>query len=566
MKATRYLEYLEAYVERFHLRQHIHLSTPVISIRRRGTGHVVRYGSRGGEEENEWHCDAVAICSGLHVTPAIPEIPGMERVPSVMHSSQFKGRKDFADHKTVVVLGVGETGMDISYMAVNTPTTERVVLCHKHGWVNAPKLLPETDFFPYFNKKPAHRDQYANSPGVPLDVAHSSIFDSSYVHRIVRDSMIPWNFHHYVMTGLAPWVLTGTFGVWDQWVGKPREANHHVSRTIFVKSNQAVWHINPPYKTLGKGSIREWLRAKLVRTPNPDLHGRLIDVAPWPTHVDDTGQMHFEANDSPEYERIKDQTIRPDLVIFSTGYRQEMPFLFGEPDDDGNHHRPYPTLADAKVRHIWAPDDPTVAFIGFLRPQIGAIPPVAEMQAMLWTLTLIERLAPEVTIPGLRGERLPQLKASEQWHYMLLPKAGERISYGIDHDSYVAQLAKDMDCDAGVGDLLRISWRRGWRRGWNLLPAWMFVSQVNTKFRLRGPWKWEGGKENAAEVVHTELWSIVQRNGGFIGVVLQTAVPFAVFGALNLGCWVYGGVMGLFGVKVGGPYTPKEEFTEESSV
>lgn len=43
-------------------------------------------------------------------------------------------------------------------------------------------------------------------------------------------------------------------------------------------------------------------------------------------------------------------------------------------------------------------------------------------------------------------------------------------------------------------------------------------------------------------------------------MVLQTAIPFAVFGTLNLVCWIYGSVLGLFGVKALGPYTPPEEF------
>jgi len=144
MKATRYLQYLEDYVERFDLRQFIYLSTRVVSVRRRDKGHVIRYNSpQHGEEE--WECDAVAVCSGLHVTPEIPKIPGMERVPSVLHSAQFKGRKDFGNDKTVVVLGVGETAMDIAHMAVTTPATRRVVLCHKNGWVNAPKVFPRND-------------------------------------------------------------------------------------------------------------------------------------------------------------------------------------------------------------------------------------------------------------------------------------------------------------------------------------------------------------------------------------------------------------------------------------
>ncbi len=139
LKIPQYIKYLEDYTAKFNLRPYIHLSTPVLSVRRRGKGHVVRYRNPDGTEE-EWECDAVAVCSGLHVTPAIPEIPGIEKVPTVLHSAKFKSRKDFGEDKTVVVLGVGETGQDIGLLAVKSPT-KRVVMCHKNGWVNAPKVI-----------------------------------------------------------------------------------------------------------------------------------------------------------------------------------------------------------------------------------------------------------------------------------------------------------------------------------------------------------------------------------------------------------------------------------------
>ncbi len=141
MKVPRYIQYLEDYTAHFDLWPHIRLSTAVLSVRRRGSSHVIRYrAAAGGEgDEEEWECDAVAVCSGLHVTPAMPKIPGMERVPVVMHSAQFKTRKDFGQDKTVVILGVGETGMDLGLLAVHSPT-KRVVMCHRNGWVNAPKV------------------------------------------------------------------------------------------------------------------------------------------------------------------------------------------------------------------------------------------------------------------------------------------------------------------------------------------------------------------------------------------------------------------------------------------
>src|SRR5512140_2002581 len=86
MMVTRYLEYLDEYVDRFRLRQYMFLSTRVISLRRRegsNNGHIVRYRQRHADADEVWECDAVAICSGLHVTPAIPKIPGLDRVPVV---------------------------------------------------------------------------------------------------------------------------------------------------------------------------------------------------------------------------------------------------------------------------------------------------------------------------------------------------------------------------------------------------------------------------------------------------------------------------------------------------
>jgi len=90
-------------------------------------------------ETTHWECDAIAVCSGLHVVPDIPGLSGIEKVPSVFHSSQFKTREQFSIDKTVMVLGSGETGADVSYLAVTSPT-RRVIMCHRNGVHFAPKV------------------------------------------------------------------------------------------------------------------------------------------------------------------------------------------------------------------------------------------------------------------------------------------------------------------------------------------------------------------------------------------------------------------------------------------
>lgn len=141
----RYLEYLNEYTSHFRLWPYIHLSTRVKSVRRGDSSeHVVTYETPDGDTF-EWECDAIAVCAGIHSIPTIPDLPGVENVPVVMHSEKFRGREQFGKDKTVMVLGSGETSCDICYLAV-TGDTKQVILCHRDGWLGAPKvcLVPFT--------------------------------------------------------------------------------------------------------------------------------------------------------------------------------------------------------------------------------------------------------------------------------------------------------------------------------------------------------------------------------------------------------------------------------------
>lgn len=140
MSAKRYVQYLNEYCTHFNLWPNIHVNTRVDSVTRTLKGkHVITYTTKTTGETSEWECDAIAVCSGLHVTPHIPDIPGIEHVPVKMHSSQFKEKKQFGVGKTVMILGSGETGSDLSWMAV-TSQTKRVVMCHRSGFHFAPKV------------------------------------------------------------------------------------------------------------------------------------------------------------------------------------------------------------------------------------------------------------------------------------------------------------------------------------------------------------------------------------------------------------------------------------------
>lgn len=64
----------------------------------------------------------------------------------VVHSSDFKTKTQFGSGLDVLIVGSGETGMDLAYMAV-TGDTKSVTLCHRDGFHVAPKvrqIIPPT--------------------------------------------------------------------------------------------------------------------------------------------------------------------------------------------------------------------------------------------------------------------------------------------------------------------------------------------------------------------------------------------------------------------------------------
>ncbi len=115
-----------------------------------------------------------------------------------------------------------------------------------------------------------------------------------------------------------------------------------------------------PYLSANKRSTALWhrFRSSIINIPIPDTAGRQIATAPWPASIDETGLVHFEPSTNTA---APAEEIRPDIVIFASGYTKWFPFL-----DKG-----YPSVDTADVRGIYSSDDVSVGFIGFIRPGIG---------------------------------------------------------------------------------------------------------------------------------------------------------------------------------------------------
>ncbi|KAJ2904126.1 hypothetical protein MKZ38_008844 [Zalerion maritima] len=524
--SEQYVKYLSDYASRFDLWPHIKLSTRVEAVRRQdGGGHVVVYKGEDGQEV-EYECDAIAVCSGLHDKPSYPQVEGIENVPEVWHSENFKDRSQL-ENKTVMVLGSGETAADICYLGMTTPSVKQVVLCHRNGWMGAPKQMPKTILFPglrgYKDEDFEGMDPFDEKPN-PIDVSQSTLFDTMYVHPMVRDSMLVWD--HYKLIALdGSWLVAGNGLGYDQWVGALPDERRHPSKMFFNKAwNRIQPFLVPPYRP--SDSEIPWaekIRRKLVGTPWCD-GGRYLDLAPFPTHFSSDGAAHFKDNGRIEYQKLKSQVIKPDLVIYATGYRQTFPF-FEEHNSSASEtgKKPYPHANKADVRNLWKRGDPSVGFIGFVRPGFGAIPALSELQAMLWTMSILGRIDPE------------SLKEDDEYHYRILTPPGSRVRYGVEHEAYSWQLASDMGVAPGITDVLKLGWN-GPKRSWYRLPyIWAGGNHFNAKFRMVGPWKWDG----AVGVMTGELWETIMRRGGLFGNFTLVVLPLSGLGTASLLAWLW---------------------------
>ena len=111
------MDYLKSYCDKFRLWAHIKLGSKVKSIKPLPTEekwkHRITYVGEGGSDEH-FDCSHVALCTGLHVQPEIPDIPGIENVKGkVFHSANYKFRSQLVNHD-VLILGCGETAMGMS--------------------------------------------------------------------------------------------------------------------------------------------------------------------------------------------------------------------------------------------------------------------------------------------------------------------------------------------------------------------------------------------------------------------------------------------------------------------
>jgi dimethylaniline monooxygenase (N-oxide forming) len=365
------------------------------------------------------------------------------------------------------------TPPDIAYLAIKADAAS-VTMCFRTGFLSFPKALSR---FKVFGK------QFTG--GLPIDGLITNLFETAYVHRAIAASRFRWFVSDFVIKRVL-WFLTGTQAGMNQHVGALPHDRLGRAFVFLNKSSKAMPYLNRPYQPkhplafLGNG---------YVDPPEDAQSKRWVDTCSFPSRIDASGRVHFEPRpDRKDYRRLQHTEVRPTCIVYCTGYTQSFPWLAAS----------YPTASDAIVRNIVAPADPSIAFIGFVRPGVGAIPPIAEQQAMWWTALITDRMALPTDPP----------------HYHLLAKSTSRIQYGVDHSAYMSTLARDF---GGAPGLLEL-WRT---HGVKVLLVYCFGASFVTFYRLVGPFQ----STEAPRIARGELAETILRRGVLGNVFFGVSMP-----------------------------------------
>lgn len=146
---------------------------------------------------------------------------------------------------------------------------------------------------------------------------------------------------------------------------------------------------------------------------------------------------------------------------------------------------------------------------------IGAIPPLAELQAQYWVHAIISSPKYQAFFtntfqpPQRSSAALDTYELDYEMHCRDAEHDFAKTKRAVDMESYAYQLALDMGAAP--------TWWYVWRKyGAEVLFTWAMGPNFTPKFRLVGPWSNAASAEKAASLMRKdgELGKVVRRTGG----------------------------------------------------
>jgi dimethylaniline monooxygenase (N-oxide forming) len=368
-RGSEFGDYLEEFAAHFRLKERIRFGAELRHIERTDQLWALDLVENGNQHQLKF--DAVFICTGL----------ANQKIPLVSSTIPVTDDPEGIRDKTVVVVGGGESASDVANHLAKPEQDNRVYLSLRSGIRVSPRYHPIR--------------------GVPSDFLRNRLLLS--FGKGARN----WVGERFVTFRIR---FDGLLATWFPHLQHARKNPDEQARAL-----RRAW--DRKLKARAKGGLFNVFHNKSDDFLDAVAEKRLRIIGP---PADETWIEYFD------FERTSTLRLRPDLLVFSTGYASRLGDLSG-----GRLH-----LRDFFLGCIHA-DLPNLFLVGFARPIIGNIPSISEMQA----LYSVGALSGRVKLPADMQQR--QARAWEALCAEYLAINTENV-YPVEHFTYCDLLAREM--------------------------------------------------------------------------------------------------------------------------
>lgn len=420
------MDYLQAFAQHFDLEKRIHCRITVKAIERNENNGYDVITDQGIYDNYNF----IVVCTGLHGKPSIPNIPGLERFQgTLIHGIAYKTPEPFRDQR-VLCVGLGESGVGIS---------SEISSVAAHTIVSGSSFAPVPRNLPLIN--------------IPVD-----LLSFWQIGRYMKDypQLVPVGANSY--TSLPSRLASAVVSI------------HPILKDMPTEWLPKAWF---PYRW----QTKLWFHPRSasinasVNLTRPDAFTDDILYLIKKNYIEPKGKVARLEGNKVYFEDGTQAEV--DTIVMNTGYQASVLSL-NLPDNLVYRHQDL-------YKGCFHVDLPNLAFVGFIRPTVGSIPAMAEMQARF----VAQIFSGQKQLPKpSKLKRLIEVEARN--HAREYPTIHARFPHVHGFDTYMYEMANLIGCQPQIWDHLS---------SWQQLQAYLLGSTQPLRFRQRGPGFIDGASE-----------------------------------------------------------------------